>query len=114
MTHTTADLTRYAGGFFGRPRPRSWPTKALIGCFCIAKCCVDPLESLTMLRVRLLTVAALLIVWPHWSSAQRGGYRPEVGQPHSDFLLPSIETRQPVSLSQFRGKKVLLIHFASW
>jgi hypothetical protein len=42
------------------------------------------------------------------------GYQPTVGQPHSDFVLPNIETGEPVSLSQYRGQKVLLIHFASW
>ncbi len=42
------------------------------------------------------------------------GYSPRVGQPHPDFTLPSIVDRAPVSLSQFRGRKVLLIHFASW
>jgi peroxiredoxin len=37
-----------------------------------------------------------------------------VGQRHPDFTLPNIATGKPVSLSDFRGKKVLLIHFASW
>ena len=47
-------------------------------------------------------------------SAHAAGYSPRVGQPHPDFVLPAIADRQPVSLSQFRGKKVLLVHFASW
>ena len=38
----------------------------------------------------------------------------EVGKPYPDFTLPDLETRRPVNLSQFRGKKVLLIEFASW
>ncbi len=41
-------------------------------------------------------------------------YPPQVGTMHPDFVLPEIDSRQPVSLSQFRGKKVLLINFASW
>jgi hypothetical protein len=41
-------------------------------------------------------------------------YEPTVGQPHEDFVLPSIDDREPVALSQFRGRKVILIHFASW
>ena len=41
-------------------------------------------------------------------------YAPKVGQRHPDFTLPDIRTGQPVALSDFRGKKVLLIHFASW
>jgi hypothetical protein len=43
-----------------------------------------------------------------------GDYRPKVGEPHPDFVLPHIDTGQPVALSQLRGKKVILIHFASW
>ena len=39
---------------------------------------------------------------------------PQVGELHPDFRLPRIDTREAVSLSQFRGKKLLLIHFASW
>jgi peroxiredoxin len=39
---------------------------------------------------------------------------PKVGQRHPDFTLPRIDDRAPVSLSDFRGKKVLLIQFASW
>jgi hypothetical protein len=41
-------------------------------------------------------------------------YAPEVGRRHPDFTLPDLATGRPVSLSDFRGKKVLLIHFASW
>jgi peroxiredoxin len=48
------------------------------------------------------------------SVAAQAAYAPQVGQTHPDFTLPNIVDRTPVSLSQFRGKKVLLIHFASW
>ena len=41
-------------------------------------------------------------------------YSPKVGEVHPDFVLSNIETEQPVWLSDYRGKKVLLIHFASW
>jgi AhpC/TSA family len=41
-------------------------------------------------------------------------YAPKVGARHPEFTLPDIQTGKPVSLSDFRGKKVLLIHFASW
>lgn len=43
-----------------------------------------------------------------------GQYQPEVDAPHADFVLPRIDNREAVSLAQFRGRKVLLIHFASW
>jgi hypothetical protein len=45
---------------------------------------------------------------------QGAGYAPQIGRPHPDFTLPNIADRRPVSLSQFRGRKVLLIHLASW
>ena len=41
-------------------------------------------------------------------------YKPEVGKPHPDFILPSIEDGKQLQLSDYRGKKVLLLHFASW
>ena len=46
--------------------------------------------------------------------AWAGEYHAEVGRPHGDFTLPELGTGKPVSLSDFRGKKVLLIHFGSW
>ena len=46
--------------------------------------------------------------------AAAADYAPEVGQPHANLVLPKISDRQPVSLAQFRGSKVLLIQFASW
>ena len=50
-----------------------------------------------------------------WTSAAHAeGYAPQVGRSHPDLVLPSLTDRTPVSLSQFRGRKVLLIHFASW
>ncbi|MHC4116861.1 MAG: hypothetical protein ACYSWO_05070 [Planctomycetota bacterium] len=47
-------------------------------------------------------------------SAGAAGYSPRVGEPHPDFVLPSIADGKAASLSQFRGQKVLLVHFASW
>ncbi len=54
--------------------------------------------------------AAALLALP----LQAQPYAPRVGQPHPDFTLPTISDGKPVSLAQFRGKKVLLIHYASW
>ena len=48
------------------------------------------------------------------SRVSAGSYAPTVGERHPDFTLPAIGDRRPVSLSNFRGKKVLLIQFASW
>ncbi len=41
-------------------------------------------------------------------------YKPVVGQPHPDFVLPAIDDQRRISLADFRGKKLLLFHFASW
>jgi peroxiredoxin len=46
--------------------------------------------------------------------ASAASYAPKVGEKHLDFTLPTIDDRKPVSLSDFRGKKVLLIQFSSW
>ncbi len=37
----------------------------------------------------------------------------KVGQMHPDFLLPNLDGEFG-RLSDYRGRKVLLIHFASW
>lgn len=47
-------------------------------------------------------------------SSYAAGYSPRVGEFHPDFTMPNIVDNKPVSLSQFRGQKVLLVHFASW
>lgn len=60
----------------------------------------------------LILTCGCLCIFPSLSHA--AGYSPRVGQSHPDFTLPSIVDREPISLSQFRGRKVLLIHFASW
>ena len=41
-------------------------------------------------------------------------YNPRVGERHVNFTLPAIDDGRPISLEQLRGKKVLLIQFASW
>jgi len=62
-------------------------------------------------KLLMLTYGCLcLFAMPSYAE----GYSPRMGQHHADFTLPSIVDRTPVSLSQFRGRKVLLIHLASW
>ena len=58
----------------------------------------------------LLTWCMLAVV----GEAPAANYPPAVGQRHPEFTLPAIDDRRAVSLSDFRGKKVLLIQFASW
>ena len=47
-------------------------------------------------------------------SAQSDKYAPKAGEPHADFILPSVDDGAPIQLSAYRGKKILLMHFASW
>ena len=66
------------------------------------------------MRKLALTLAACGILFGSTSHARVASYAPKVGERHPDFTLPTIGDRTPVSLSNFRGKKVLLIQFASW
>ena len=47
-------------------------------------------------------------------SQEANKYSPKVGQLHPEFIMPSIADDSPIKLSDFAGKKVLLINFASW
>ena len=63
---------------------------------------------------RAATTLLALLGWALAAPALAQGYAPKVGEPHPEFTLPDIQTGKPVSLADFRGKKVLLIQFASW
>jgi hypothetical protein len=68
-------------------------------------------RTIRNLGVLMLTCGTLCLAAPPCHGAS---YAPRVGRPHPDFTLPNIADGQPASLSQFRGRKVLLIHLASW
>ena len=57
---------------------------------------------------------ALALLLTRVTDVSAAHYAPRVGQPHVNFTLPDIQQRKAHSLSQYRGKKVLLIQFASW
>jgi hypothetical protein len=61
-----------------------------------------------------LILVAASSVYASAGPACAAGYSPRVGKPHADFTLPSVNGGKGVSLADFRGKKVLLLHFASW
>ena len=64
---------------------------------------------------RIALIALVNFVWAcGLLMGQAVQYAPVVGQAHSDFELPSIQDGKPLRLSGLRGKKVLLMHFASW
>ena len=37
-----------------------------------------------------------------------------VGEVYPNYVFPSLEDGRPTALSEFRGKKIILHHFASW
>ena len=39
---------------------------------------------------------------------------PQVGQPFGPLVLPTLDGQRVVDLSVYRGKKLLLLEFASW
>lgn len=65
---------------------------------------------------RLMTMSLMpFIAWTVPTTSVRAErYAPHVGERHSEIVLPTIHDGKPVSLSQFHGKKVLFIQFASW
>jgi hypothetical protein len=66
------------------------------------------------MRIVSRTILAAFCLLATARAAQAAPYQPKLGERHPDFTLPDIRTGKPVSLSDFRGKKVLLIQFASW
>ncbi len=67
------------------------------------------------MRTKVLALAAVgLVLAGVTRPAAAGAYAPKVGERHPDFTLPAIADRAAVSLSDYLGKKVLLIQFASW
>ena len=66
------------------------------------------------MRKLALALSACGMILGSTARASAASYAPKVGEKHPDFSLPRIDDRAPVSLSNFRGKKVLLIQFASW
>ena len=66
------------------------------------------------MRKLALTLATFGVILGSTSAGSAATYAPKVGERHPDVTLPTIGDRAPVSLSSFRGKKVLLIQFASW
>jgi hypothetical protein len=62
----------------------------------------------------IAALAAAVVAVSIAGPVRGAGYGPKLGARHPEFTLPDINTGKPVSLSDFRGKKVLLIQFASW
>lgn len=63
-----------------------------------------------MQRYLLLSLASSAFLGP----VAVGEVGKSPGQIYPDFVLPAIDDRRPVALSDYRGKKVILIEYASW
>lgn len=67
-----------------------------------------------------ISIFVLVVLLPQDADAQRRRgqqrqrYPIPVGATHPDFKLPNVQDGNPISLSDYRGKKVVLVHFASW
>jgi hypothetical protein len=64
------------------------------------------------LIVSLALSAMCLMAAPGYAQTPTIGR--EVGQAFPDYVLPGLDGKRAISLSQFRGKKLILIEFASW
>ena len=63
----------------------------------------------------LLTIVLwLAVIGSPQSARAQGNYPVPVGEAHPDFQLVDVNDSSLVRLSDYRGRKVLLIHFASW
>ena len=60
----------------------------------------------------LLVLAAGALVLT--TNLEAATFRPVVGEPFPDLELPSLDDGAPLSISTFRGQKVILHVFASW
>lgn len=65
-------------------------------------------------KMRAFILAAVLAILVMPTAAPAASAQFEVGQPFPQIVLPSLEDGRPTSLSQFRGKKIILHIFASW
>ena len=65
------------------------------------------------LGLMLSVIVGMFLQAPPAGAADVPAIGLEVGQMYPDFLLPKVDGGLG-RLSDYRGKKVLLIHFASW
>lgn len=68
----------------------------------------------TSLLAALTLVAAILPTMHTPASEANAPALTAVGEPFPDLVFPTVDGQQTVRLSDHRGKRVLLIEFASW
>lgn len=69
---------------------------------------------MTVVRTRVISRTLTALLSFTLTASNSLAFKPEVGKPLAGFTLPRIDDGEPVSLSDYRGRKLLLIMFASW
>jgi hypothetical protein len=72
------------------------------------------MEILSTLACVVLMPFALAPAAPMPVASPPQAYAPKIGERHPPLVLPSIESREAIALEEYRGQRLLLIHFASW
>jgi tetratricopeptide (TPR) repeat protein len=70
-----------------------------------------------MRLLRLLVCPAALLMCaarPAAAAPPRKAYAPRPGEPARQIILKDLAHEKAIALTSFRGRKVLLVHFASW
>jgi hypothetical protein len=67
-----------------------------------------------MMRTVVSAVFALLVPPVAVSAAELSTIGRDIGQIHPEIILPSLDGKRTLALSDYRGKKVILIEYASW
>ena len=66
------------------------------------------------MRIRRCGLVFFLLVGSSLAGEPASNGSPSVGDFFPQYLLPSLETGDPISISAYRGKKIILHQFASW
>jgi len=67
-----------------------------------------------MLSVKLPTLMFLAAIWMVAMAPPGRAREVEIGEPAPDFTVPSLDGKTAYRLSDFRGHRVLIFHWASW
>lgn len=71
------------------------------------------MRAATLLGMRILTTAAAMF-WLLGLAQPALADEPRVGELHPELRLPTLDGAETISLRALRGKRVLLLQFASW
>jgi len=62
----------------------------------------------------ILCLAMMVLAWPLMAGPLRASAELAPGQPFPGLALPSLDGGKPLSIEDFRGRKIALHVFASW